>query len=210
MKFIVWPFVGLVILGSCGRNEFPNYDDKEIITLEEEQGNYRAEFKILNKKWAGKVHGYSILWLRGNQFYARVSLTTRMPNVGHLQYIHEGTKCPGRSDDLNQDGVIDFNEVIATSGKVLLPLDGDLTLQRGGEEGFPRADEEGKYIYYRAVSFREMMHDLRSRGDRQYAGIAKGAPLRLQERVIVIYGIANSMTFPIACGEIYEDYRPEE
>lgn len=205
MKFIVWLFVGLVILGSCGRNEFPNYDDKEIITLEEEQGNYRTEFKTLNKKWAGKVQGYSILWLRGNQFYARVSLTTRMPNVQHLQYIHAGTKCPGSGSDLNQDGVIDFNEVVATAGKILIPLDGDLTEQRAGEEGFPRANEDGKYIYYQAGSFREMMHDLR-----RSAGVGEGASLRLQERIIVIYGIANSITFPIACGEIFEDYNPSE
>lgn len=210
MKFIIFLLVGLVTLGSCGRNEFPNYDDKEVITLEEEQGNYRTEFKTLNKKWAKKVHGYSILWLRGNQFYARVSVSTRMPHVQHLQYIHEGTKCPGSGADINQDGVIDLNEVIIASGKVLIPLDGDLITRRGGEEGFPRGNEEGKYIYYRAASFREMMINLRGRPDHQYATVPAGAPLSLQERVIVVYGIANSMTFPIACGEVFEDYDPEE
>ncbi|WP_408095947.1 hypothetical protein ACJVC5_12965 [Peredibacter sp. HCB2-198] len=212
MKFIVWPLVvvALAISSSCGHNEFPQYKEKEVITLEKEQGNYRAEFKVLNKKWAGKVRGYSILWLRGNQFYTRVSITTRMPYVQHLQYIHMGTKCPDRTSDINQDGIIDFNEVQVSSGRILVPLDGDLATQAGGTDGFPRADEEGAYVYYRAASFRELMMDLRGIPNHQYGKIPEGGEIKLQERVIVIYGTSDSMTVPIACGEIFEDYDAEE
>jgi hypothetical protein len=210
MAFLI---VGLVIISSCEQKDFPDYDPEQILQQEDEQGNYRAEFKSLNKKWTGAVRGYSILWARANQFYVRVSMQGLAKNVYHFQYIHEGAHCPDKYADSNQDGVIDQNEVIAASGKMLIPLDSDLSGQSEGHDGFPLSDEEGSYLYYRASSFRYLMSDLRSR-DRnrrdQLTKLPAGGELRLHERIIVIYGSEDSPYLPIACAEIYEDFDPEE
>ena len=213
MKTMALFIVGLVIFSSCGQKDFPDYDPEPILEQENEQGNYRADFKTLNKKWAGSVRGYSILWARANQFYARVSLRGTHKNSYHLQYIHEGAHCPGKDADTNQDGVIDQVEVIAVSGKMLIPLDGVLSAQDEGSDEFPVSDEEGSYLYYRASSFRYLMADLRQR-DRnrndELVKLSSGEELRLHERTIVIYGNQDSPYLPIACAEIFEDFRPEE
>lgn len=201
--------MALAVLCSCGQKDFPNYDPVEEIRMEREQGNYRAKFKNLNKKWAGQVRGYSILWLRGNQFYARVSIKTRMPGVLHLQYIHEGARCPDSRDDINQDGILDREEVLLATGKILVPLDGDLTIQRGGAEDFPIANEEGSFVYDKATSFRYLMRDLRQKDydfHDDYVRLSRNGELSLHERTIIIYGTAESPAMPIACAEIYEDF----
>lgn len=205
--------MALAVLCSCGQKEFPNYDPVEEIRMEREQGNFRAKFKTLNKKWAGQVRGYSILWIRVNQFYARVSIKTRMPGVLHLQYIHEGPRCPDRNDDINRDGIVDREEVLLVAGKILVPLDGDLTVQRGGSEKFPIADEEGSYVYDKASSFRYLMRDLRQKDydfQDDFVRLSQNGELSLHERTIIIYGTAESSAMPIACAEIYEDFDPRE
>lgn len=205
--------VGLAILNSCGQKDFPDYEQDPVIVEEDEQGNYRAEFRTLNKKWAGAVRGYSILWARSNQFYARVSITNRAKHVSHLQYIHEGPRCPDKSSDINQDGVIDLNEVMLASGKILIPLDGNLSSQAEGAGGFPVSDEDGSYLYYKASSFRYLMADLRkmdpNRND-QMMKLTSNGELRLHERTLIIYGNQDSPYLPIACAEIFEDFEPEE
>lgn len=213
MKRMVFLIVGLAILSSCEQKEFPDYDPDPVIHQEEEQGNYRAEFRTLNNKWAGRVQGYSILWARDNQFYARVSITSRAKNVSHLQYIHEGPLCPDKIADINHDGVIDFNEVMLVAGKVLIPLDGNLSSQAEGAGGYPVSDEEGSYLYFKASSFRYLMSDLRKKdGNRndQMMKLPRNGELRLHERTLIIYGNQESPYLPIACAEIFEDFEPEE
>lgn len=201
-----------MLIGSCGRQNFPDYRDDQI-SYETFQGSYRAEFHSLNAKSVGLTTGHSILWARGTQFYARVNLQNHSPRVRHHQYIHQASKCPGRGADTNRDGIIDFAEVIAAAGKAIIPLDKKLSSRAEGFYYFPTSDDKGHYYYSESGHLGRMLEDLRGYPDQpneNFCRLEYNENLDLDNRIIMIYGNGEDDLFPIACAEINIDLHPED
>jgi len=150
---------------------------------------------------------------------AYVRLFAGYPKAWHMQYIYEGNRCPTEADDLNGDGILDITEAEAVLGKILIPLDSDISSQASGRRFFPLADLSGSYQYERAASFRRFLNDLQSPNKDTTGEMTKlppGEGLRIVGRPVVIFGINEEVqlpqtvatknrlqtfqTIPIACG----------
>jgi hypothetical protein len=191
---------------SCGKNEFPDYEDNSAFEQEEqEEVFFRGTFETINSQKAKKISGLYVLWIEDVQFYVKVMVSNAPSKVRYQQYIHSGERCPVRSDDLNGDGIIDFSEVLQSSGKILVPLDGVLRTQTDGIDWFPLTNAGGKYSYSRAGAIFHMMEDLRSKDPLLRPDMTKltsSENLDLNRRTIILYGSASDPLLPVACAEI--------
>lgn len=203
--------IGLALIGSCGQQKFPDYGPEPPV-YENFQGHYRAQFRSLNSHLVGKTSGHSVLFAKGNQFYVRILLNNHIPHAHHHQYIHKGAKCPNGRADTNRDGVIDMKEIIAHSGKAIMPLDRALSSRAEGFPKFPSTNEEGEYYYVQSTSIWKMLQDLRGFPDspnENFCRLEYLEEIDLEERTIIVYGNGEDETLPIACAEIDVDPNPE-
>ena len=67
-----------------------------------------------------------------------------------------------KSVDLNLDGFIDIIEAQKVLGRILIPLDADISSQNSGRNFYPLADLSGSYHYERVTSFKRFFNDLKS------------------------------------------------
>ena len=193
----------LIQICSCGKQDFPNYEKKEVLNEDMPTQYFRAKFKPLNA--SKNIKAEASLWIKENQFYARVVLTNGLKETRFQQYIHSEPKCPGKHSDLNRDGKIDSAEVIIASGELLVPLDGNLGSQLSGGEWYPSTGSNGIYYYAKAAAYSEFIKDLRKKDHSPEDNLSKLGPfedLELDQRSIVIYGSENDPLKPIACAEI--------
>jgi hypothetical protein len=133
----------------------------------------------------------------------------------------KGTTCPDLSSDLNADGFIDISEATQLSGKILIPLDSNLSEQFTGIDFGPIANSYGSYIYRRSTGFSTLMSDLYALDPDPSDFITKlnvGEMLNLSGKVVLIHGVRKSdlltdqvtsmrglstdETLPIACGTL--------
>lgn len=198
--------VFLSITISCGKQDFPDYSGKSATEpRQEEERVYRSDFVLLNSYLKNSTRLEAIMWIKDIQFYARVNFMHGPAGVRFQQYIHRGSRCPQRSDDVNQDGVIDFSEVIKSSGEILIPLDGKLSSQEDGIQRFPSSNKRGNYSYSRSTAYFYMMEDLLAPDQNLRDALGKLRPdeeLNLTERTIIIYGSRDNPLLPVACGQI--------
>lgn len=211
----------LFTLISCGKG-FSEEDSALSLRQEEQSSEHlKSTLKSLNQKY-GTYTGYVGLSIIANQFWARIKLWGPVNRVEHAQYLHKGDRCPAMSDDLNRDGVLDFQEVYAVAGDIILPFDANVNSQMRGFNEFPRIRSSGHYYYSESGNYQWILEDLR--GDDLYPEdimVKLGnEPLRLERRIIVIYGISedirlpltvqtlpgygNHSMIPIACGEFVQ------
>lgn len=192
-------------LVSCGKQDFPDYSPESNIQSQEADGSYRIELTALNRPHTGSVRSHAIIWKKGLQFYVRVVMDRGPKNVRIQQYLHAGERCPGRVDDRNGNGKIDFPEVIAVSGKMLIPLDGHLQNQAKGQEWFPSTNKKGKYYYSRAANLRWLIDDLKSQDHSPHDYVIKlrqDEDLYLSQRTLILFGSTDDPLLPLACAEI--------
>lgn len=198
-----------MLLLSCGKQDFPDYDDEEVIFEHQEaESNYRLEFQGLNNG-RNLIRSYGVLWVKGRQFYIKIVTTRSFPYQRFQQYIHTGGRCPSAHDDLNRDGIIDHEEVLKASGHMLIPLDKSLKAQDWGREWFPVADKEGAYYYSRATALPFMMEDLYEKDPRPHdelAKLSKNEKLDPERRTVIIYGSPQDPLRPVACAEVEFDF----
>ena len=222
-SLLVITVLALSSLVSCGKSK----DKKSALQfqVEEAEGAYVATLRAVNPKFAPTVNGVGRVSRFGDDFRAKIVLKDA-PRVTHRQYMFTGTSCPSlERDDLNGDGVIDADETLYRSGKVILPLDGDLSAQLLGMEQFPF----GNYTYVKSTSYALMLSDLHQADDVFNDDLVKltTPDLSLTGRVILIMGVAAQTnlpssvrslfggtpqeTLPIACGELsyVEQDRPD-
>lgn len=195
----------LLLCYSCGKQKFPDYRPPGLVLSDEEEEAHRTYFKSLNPSLAGRVKGHVVIWVRDLQFYARVVVFKGPKNLRIQQYIHTGNHCPTIRDDLNNDGMIDFSEVIKSSGEILVPLDGKLRSQTSGMNWFPVSDRDGAFYYSRAANLKWFMEDLRARDENpgdHVVKLAKSEDLALKRRVVILYGSTSDPLLPIACADI--------
>lgn len=229
---IVSSLAVVALLTSCGKDS-KNKSEDTVSTREARQeeelalpsdgsnidGLYNAKFITLNPQVNGTIPGSVTFYRKNDQLNAYVRLFAGAPKAWHQQFVYEGTRCPDQSDDLNGDGFIDILEAEAVMGKILVPLDSDISSQNSGRRFFPLGDPSGYYHYERVTSFRRFLADLQSEikdpnSDMTKLGPGKG--LQLIGRTVLILGINDDIqlpdtvatkgrfkafqNFPIACG----------
>lgn len=208
MERIILCVFFLIIVSSCGkRAAFPDYGQDGVVYYEESEGTYSGKFITLNRQ--KRFNANLLIWIKGNQFYAKIYLRNGPRKLRYQQYIHKGSRCPQKADDQNKDGRIDIEEVVSASGEILIPLDGFIQEQVKGSNWFPVSKKDGTYYYSRSASVSKMMKDLYSpdrRPDDGLAKLKKNEPLNIAARTVVIYGTPSDPLMPIACAVLKEEY----
>lgn len=204
-------------LAGCGKG----FKEEEQEQQEASPGRYEARLNPLNQK-LGRYRGWASVTISDNQFWARVKVDGPQTDDMHAQYVHLRGRCPNMGDDENRDGYLDFMEVYAVAGPILLPLDGNLNTQQKGLHEFPRMKRNGYYYYSEACNSQRLMDDIKAPDViiRDMMTKLDGDDLALDKRVLIIYGVSEKRklpasvrsfdgypthaTVPIACGEIIE------
>ncbi len=179
--------------------------DLQIVEVE---GSYLASLNPLNEKNIGQTKGSVEILIFNDDFTAKVIVGGSPRNVRHLQNIMLGKKCPTESDDLNQDGFIDFREALRVTGEKLIPLDSNLSDQLEGLSFGPVANSSGDYFYKRSAEMSQLIADLVSPDPDPTDFITKlgiGLPLNLDGRVILIHGASDEDTLPPTVSSTVEE-----
>lgn len=208
---------------SSGKNSGskPQLQEEEATPLDGSniQGHYQAKFITLNPHVNGTIPGSANFYRQDDKLFAYVRLFAGGVKAWHMQHVYEGSRCPTINDDSNGDGFIDIQEAEAVVGKILIPMDSDITTQSSGRRFFPLADLSGYYHYERITSFKRFLNDLMDADNDPTDDVAKlppGEGLRITGRVFMVLGVAETIdlpetvatkerrrafqTLPIACG----------
>jgi hypothetical protein len=183
---LVLAFAVSTLLVSCGKGKNGGSKSQKAVALKEQvsEGNYRAILRSLNNSLSGFIPT-GVAEISITQDEAKVmTLLDDDARVTHLQSIHVGTRCPELRDDRNKDGLIDIKEAYAVVGKVLIPLDGDLSSAEEGANLYPVGSG---FTYSEAVSLSELETDVRSRLKQN---------LNLAGRVILMHGVNGGTPLP--------------
>lgn len=183
------------------------------------QAKYLAVLHAANPIIAPDVAGNVNLTRHEDELIGYVRFAGGAPEIGHQQRVYEGSECPTMAQDTNGDGILDVEEVMVHVGKVLIPLDGDLSTQDRGSSVTPVADIYGGYWWEDVVNFERFAADLRDTDfDLEDDVVKLGAEkmLDIEGKVVLIHGVqadaalpasvatrgrlANHQTLPVACG----------
>lgn len=181
--------------------------------------DYSVTLKAVNSAAAPTTFGNGTFALDKDNFVATVNLSLA-PTGTHLQSITVGTACPTMADDKNADGFIDAVEAQSIAGKTLIPLDGDLSSQEAGADGYP----VDNYNYSQTTSFSKMISDLVLPDTDPNDSVVKlttSDELTFQGKVVMVHGVSADTvlpptvqsieglpaqaTLPLACGVIQKD-----
>jgi hypothetical protein len=182
----------LTACGNEGKNSQSSSQAQDTLPLE---GRYRAILRPLNHPLARIVSGQAQFTVKSDNLKASIYLDDA-PKAKHIQVIRDGGRCP-LGEDPNQDGYLDGAETEQTGGDLLVTLDQD--------GNFPN----GSTYHYKGLKKVSSIEE----------GLAqKNKILRIAQKIVLIYGIANSQelpssvsgfenhspqdSFPIACGVI--------
>lgn len=225
MKFSTL-FFGLCLFGitACGGGSGGSSKKSSAtraVERQEEIGIYRAELVPMNSSVAGQTSGTIEIVIEGDEVSVEATVTGAPAGVKHLQNIMVGTACPSESADANGDGMIDIMESMKVSGKILIPLDSNISEQMMGLDYGPIANGSGAYVYRRSTTLTSLMADLRAADPDTQDFIVKlpfGGDLNLAGRVVMIHGVSyqsslaesvstmgdltRETSFPIACGKL--------
>lgn len=194
----------------------------EVDAAQDAQGTYAFELAPLGGSPVTNVSGAGSISVRGDHFEVSVKVDGLEAFSSHAQYLHEGAICPDLNADSNADEHLDSVEVLETSGKILIPFDGDLSAQMLDSNVFPAANGAGKISYLNAASFSLLIGDLRVEDENtedSYTKLPLDQTLNFEGRTLVIYGVPTSTevpatirsfsgfdrqsSIPIACGKIH-------
>ncbi len=229
---IALPLSGLILFTACGKaandksprmmvSTDPQTGEVDQTTMEQQpdEGIYKAVFKPLNSALSGETTGTIEVRIEGDDFFVESRVAGSPIAVKHLQNIFSASKCPDETSDINQDGIIDIQEAISHTGKILLPLDSDLSEQLDGIEYGPISNNAGNFVYRRSTTLSRVLAGLRSVDPDPRDSIIKLNPheeLNLSGRVVMVHGIKHTtplateiagygpftaeQSLPIACG----------
>lgn len=184
---------------SCGQrssSEDAEEEREEVF----QSGLYMIDFETINPGVTGYLRPEGMMWIKEDQFYVKIVMRVGQPKIRYQQYFHSNGICPGPLNDRNGDGTIDYYENFAISGKVLFPLDKNLSSHLSGNEWFPVANKKGIYSYSKAVSINKLVEGLRNEQGGRVLGASE--QLEPERRVIILYGSHNDPLLPVACGKI--------
>lgn len=207
--------LALLVMASCGKSPtnragVPVFEPKALpLDGSNVEGLYMAKFITLNPQVNGTLPGSATLQREGDKFFAYVRLFGGAPEGWHQQNVYEGTRCPTLNDDRNGDGYIDVVEGNAVWGKILIPLDSNLSSQKAGRNIYPMADASGSYFYERETSFKKLYRDLKSDDkdmNDDYVKLAPESGIDFTGKVVVVFGTASSVIYPATVAS--NDNRP--
>ena len=187
MKKIYFPIFTVLslIISSCGKdNKSSQKNTSQEFEEQQSQGLYRAILRPLNNHLSGFLPtGKAFVEIDKQQ----IQISTHLDDdakVLHRQSIQDGTRCPGLNDDLNQDGILDFEEAKAIAGEVLIHLDGSLD---GGLEGDGLYPWGSGFTYKKRADLSDIENEIRLRTKKN---------LSLDGRVVMIYGVSKNTLLP--------------
>lgn len=196
-------------LTSCGKSDPQNklrpQMAQEQESLLDDQGHYRAVLRPLNSIAGGNSLGRVEVRIKADDMVIESHMIGTAPDVKHFQHIMSGGECPTEKDDANADGLIDFREALSKTKKILIPLDSDISDQFTGYDFGPIANSVGGYVYRRSTSLSKVLADLHAPDPDPLDDLVKlseGQDIKLQGRVVLIFGTATDEYHPIACGEM--------
>ena len=154
------------------------------IQEQQAQGGYRAILRPINNSLSGFLPtGVAEIKIDGEEVRVRTLLEDDA-RVPHMQSIHAGTRCPTEADDRNKDGLVDIKEIESASGKVFIPLDGDLSTAEVGAGIYPSGSG---FTYNETTELALLEQDTKER---------TGQNLNLGGRVVMIHGVATGTKMP--------------
>ena len=170
----------LCLLTSCGaKKESTTLDRRPTQELETIQGSFKAILRPYNFNLAGWIpSGMADIKIEGDQIEIK-SWLDDSANVMHRQNIHFGSRCPTIEDDINQDGLVDFNESKRVAKEIFLPLDQDLDSLSLDDNNYPI----GNFSYHETASIRSLSQKLNQN-------------LNLSGKVIIVMGVASNRGLP--------------
>lgn len=196
-------FIFITLLNGCGNKSSKGNssimatqqngnEDENILS----KGKYRALLRPINTAVYGMINsGKALITITGETMKVNLIMDDA-PKVPHMQGIHEGSKCPELSADLNGDQFIDILEENAVSGGILIPLDGDISSQAGLKNQYPIG---GSYTYNKEAGIKNIMNDLWVDDPDQQDLIIKvnpGSQFSIQNKVIIIRGAPTQLQLP--------------
>ena len=206
------------LLSACGKG----FEKEVNLSVESiPSGEFSIKFFPLNQT-VGPYYGEGSITHLDNQFLTRIKIYGPHSNTLHMQFLHQHAKCPTLANDLNQDGYLDMTEVFSVVGKILIPLDGNLSSQLKGFFNYPFMKKKRNFYYYAsAADGRILLRDLRASEDVSSLNMVKlgtSEEMKLKERLVIIYGIPDyyilpstvtslrpftpQAGLPVACGKI--------
>jgi hypothetical protein len=196
LRHFIFNLLFLTLLSACGKG----FEEEETLSFETiPSGLYTVNFYPLNQR-VGPYLGLGKISHLDNQFWTQIKIYGPSSSTMHMQLLHQKADCPDLSHDLNHDGYLDMTEVFAEAGKILIPLDGNLSSQLKGFTKFPFMKKKRNFYFYsNAADGRMLLRDLRSVEDVSSLHLVKlGAleEINLSQRVIIIYGIPDAHALP--------------
>lgn len=167
------------------------------------QGHYQAKFVTLNPHVNGTIPGSANFYRKEQRIFAYIRLFAGGVRAWHMQHVYTGGRCPTMKDDRNGDGFIDINEAEKVLGKILIPLDSNISSQTAGRRFFPLADLSGYYHYERITNFNTFLRDLQEEDKDPTDDLVKLGPdqgLRIEGKTVLIQGVTETVDFPETVG----------
>jgi hypothetical protein len=197
----------LSLVVACGKKSSGGSAPAPVVRepIQSETGYFKADLSPLNSHIAGDITGQATVVIKGGTFKAEVRVKDAPQGVMHAQYIHIADACPTLAADVNKDGIIDATEGAKSYGKVIMPLDGDLSSQLAGLDKFPTSDVAGKYFYSRTASTKKILDDLmaKDKNTKDQFVKMKTSKLSMAGRHLVIYGIPKTTELPRSVAGMY-------
>lgn len=191
----------LITLAACGGKSGGSHSSSapQKEEVQDDQGHYRATLKSLNASVAGETAGTIEIKIDGDDVVVTSNVTGAPAGVKHLQNVTVLTSCP--------DAVTEAGSFVgaASVGKILIPLDSDLSDQLNGMSFGPIANGSGSYVYKRSTSLTQMLADLRAADPDETDAIVKLSAdqnLNLAGKVVIIHGVSSSTELPETVGTI--------
>ncbi|MFL5786060.1 MAG: hypothetical protein ACJ76H_15690 [Bacteriovoracaceae bacterium] len=207
--------------GSSSRGAGSKSGESPRILESDADGTYVSNLDTMNNGVGGAISAIASFNKEGDRLMAFLRFNGGYPGIAHQQRVHVGTRCPTMADDTNGDGYVDINEAYAVVGKILFPLDADISGQERGSSLWPAGDIYGSYQWERATSYSRFISDLREpdlNEENDFAKLGPNGDLNLDGRVVMVHGtnalsnlpdtvgthgrLSNIQVMPIACGVI--------
>jgi hypothetical protein len=200
----------LIMLTACGKDKshaLSSSQDAQDLSNGPSVVVFRAMLRPLNNSLSGFIPtGIAEVIIRRKNVTIKTLLDDDA-SVPHPQSINQGSRCPNTQDDTNKDGIIDSEEAHLASGKVLIPLDGDLSSAEAGLGFYPVGSG---FTYVQSTSLETIEKDTLFR---------TGEELNFSGRVVLIHGVSpitkipsttsnlagmtTHASIPVACGVLY-------
>jgi hypothetical protein len=211
--------LSLLTIVACGKNANQLQQFQPVIEEQQElEGEYHAILRPLNTHLSGHIpSGKAEIKVKGNEVRILTYLDDAT-NVYHIQSIHNGNRCPELAHDQNADGLIDIQEALNVSGKVLIPLQRDLTNPANEPQSFPHGSS---YTYQQRSPLDVLQSNAYAAGAESspwWERLAPDQPFNLAGKVILILGTVKSerlpndlksiadweahLSVPVACGRL--------